>query len=105
VLNGEHTFLYDLNRGLLEMVLRFLKSGVIPTFSESYIVSEGNDYRDAISPKPRLARPDAGFEPVAYWQAGEGFEPNLSIVDLLFNEGPGAMDIIKRSARDLQVSG
>lgn len=101
VLGKPHRFLYDLNGELLATVLRFMKSDAAPVFSESYVEGGARDFRDTISPKPRLARPDPGFNPVSYWQLKEGFVPNLSIVDLLFSEGPEAADVVRRSARDL----
>ena len=47
------------------------------------------DLRDAIRPKRPL--PDSEFDPRPYYQvraARHGFHPNLSVLDLLFNEGP-----------------
>ena len=47
------------------------------------------DYRDTIRPKHPL--PDAEFEARPYYQVRaqrHGFLPNLSVLDLLFNEGP-----------------
>ena len=47
------------------------------------------DLRDAIRPKRPL--PDSEFNPRPYYQvraARHGFLPNLSVLDLLFNEGP-----------------
>ena len=47
------------------------------------------DYRDAIRPKHPL--PDVEFEAHPYYQVRaqrHGFLPNLSVLDLLFNEGP-----------------
>ena len=47
------------------------------------------DLRDAIRPKRPL--PDNEFDPRPYYQvraARHGFLPNLSVLDLLFNEGP-----------------
>lgn len=47
------------------------------------------DFREVIDPKHPL--PDAGFTPRSYYQVYErklGFQPNLSILDLLFNMGP-----------------
>ena len=50
------------------------------------------DFRDAIRPKKPL--PDAEFTPKRYYQVYEqkhGFLPNMSILDLLFNEGNEAI--------------
>lgn len=47
------------------------------------------DYRDAIRPKNPV--PDDDFEPRPYYQVyarKHGFQPNMSILDLLFNMGP-----------------
>ena len=65
------------------------------TFTDAYVmdVQEGvTDYRDVIRPKHPL--PDTAFQPRRYYQVYEqkhGFQPNLSILDLLFNEGPEAV--------------
>ena len=50
------------------------------------------DYRDVIRPKHPL--PDPSFVPRPYYQVYKqkfGFLPNLSILDLLFNEGNEAV--------------
>ena len=50
------------------------------------------DFREAIHPKHLL--PDADFAPRPYYQQHaprHGFQPNLSILDLLFNEGNEAI--------------
>ena len=51
-----------------------------------------SDFRDAIRPKKPL--PDPEFESKRYYQVYEqkhGFQPNMSILDLLFNEGNEAI--------------
>ena len=51
--------------------------------------TELNDFRSSINPKHPVA--DAHFIPRRYYQVYErkhGFQPNLSIIDLLFNMGP-----------------
>ena len=55
--------------------------------------------RDGISPKLKH-NPDAAFQPQTYTQVFSekyGFLPNLSILDLLFNEGPNAYTILLQS--------
>ena len=50
------------------------------------------DFRDAIRPKKPLSDPE--FESKRYYQVYEqkyGFQPNMSILDLLFNEGNEAI--------------
>ena len=53
---------------------------------------EIKDFRDAIRPKKPL--PDPEFESKRYYQVygqKHGFQPNMSILDLLFNEGNEAI--------------
>lgn len=96
-----YEFLYDFNRELLELSLRLIGSEIRPQFSETYIdpVSGICDLRDAISPKS--ATVDESFSPAPYYQVFSDhmpFAPNLSIVDLIFCEGRGTLDILRRSA-------
>lgn len=104
---GRFDFLFDLNSELLVTMLGLIGCGGEPRFSDSYIDAAANpdlvDWRNAISEKPRLAKPDADFYAEPYWQVFSDrmpFAGNLSIVDLLFCEGPGALDIIRGSVPD-----
>ena len=57
--------------------------------------------RDGISPKLKQ-NPDYAFIPQPYTQVFAekyGFSPNLSILDLLFNEGPNAYTILLQSLK------
>jgi hypothetical protein len=95
-------FLLDWNFLMLDKLLAI--TGVQKTYSltEIYIVQPKDgfcDYRNSIHPKKRLQKPDAQFEPIRYFQVfSEKYEfiPNLSIVDLLFNEGPQAIYICRQ---------
>lgn len=103
IFSRRQTFLWELNHELLELMLRLLRADVTPTYSESYIENRGSnefDFRDSISPKARLTRPDAGFRAMPYWQVfcEGGFEPNLSTIDALMCEGSAALEIIRGSA-------
>ncbi len=97
VIGRGHKFLYDLDRELLELALKLMRIDVKLSFSENYVEKAGNDLRNNISPK----RPAEGFRPERYWQVFGGWEPNLSIVDVLMCEGPAAAEIIRKSAQDL----
>ena len=89
-----HTFLFDLNLDIMHTMCQLLDVRPQVTLSEQYIVlpseeDAGVDFRVAIRPKHPL--PDADFNPTPYYQVRaqrHGFLPNLSILDLLFNEGP-----------------
>ncbi len=97
--------LRELNMGLMECVLDVLKVSRLPVFSEAYIDPEEidplDDLRAALSPKPRLHRPDPHFVAQPYYQVFQkestGFLQNLSILDLIFNEGPVAREVLEKS--------
>jgi hypothetical protein len=96
--------LFDLNFRLLQYILNQI--GINPNirFTDTFekIPPDLADFRQSIQPKPRLNKPDENFVPVPYQQVFQeryGFLPNLSIIDLLFNEGPNALQIIQLSIK------
>ncbi len=91
-------YLIDFNEAIQQIVLTLLKLKPNYTFSDSYKTEypDSDDFRNIIDPKESKDL-DKTFQPVRYPQVFEtrhGFIPNLSIVDVLFNEGPRAMDYI-----------
>jgi hypothetical protein len=99
--NGyDRKFLLDWNNDLMDMILNHLKIPVTVSFTSLYEKKPSgyNDYRDSIHPKKRLSSPDPFFKCIPYTQVfgnKHGFIPNLSIIDLLFNEGGHARDVLR----------
>ena len=104
VYRKEYTLLWELNRDLQQAVLDTLEIKADFSYSENYMdaTGEDRDWRDALSEKPRLRKPDPAFSPAPYYQVFSErieFTPNLSILDLLFCEGPDAVEILRHSLR------
>jgi len=101
----KYDFLFDFNMEITEKMIELLDIRPKISVTDEYFPkkSEGQaslpsassdivDFRDAIRPKKPL--PDAEFAPKRYYQVYEqkhGFLPNMSILDLLFNEGNEAI--------------
>ena len=114
----KYEFLFDFNMETTEKMIELLDIRPKISITEEYILSEERrvkseefnsiadhkvpsskfqvqsikDFRDAIRPKKPL--PDAEFAPKRYYQVygqKHGFQPNMSILDLLFNEGNEAI--------------
>ena len=87
-------FLYDFNQEACHTVCSLLDihPNIQPTseyIKKDDLPKDIFDFREAIDPKHPAV--DADFVPRRYYQVFErkiGFQPNLSILDLLFNMGP-----------------
>lgn len=96
-------YLVDFNQKAIEQVAISLDIQLTFNYTEAYIPEskEDNfDFRNSIHPKVRMQKPDPFFKPQPYIQVfsgKSGFLPNLSIIDLMFNEGPQATIICKKS--------
>lgn len=89
-------YLIDLNEEIQQLILSLLKLKCNYTFTSEYKAEypDAIDFRNSIAPKENKDI-DKSFQPPVYTQVFEarhGFIPNLSIVDLLFNQGPRASD-------------
>ena len=100
VLFERYTYLFDLNLALLKTCLRLLqleKHLELSSYYEKVPPSRFVDARGSIHPRYRLS-PSPYYQPIPYPQIfGHEFHPNLSILDLLFCEGPHARAILQRS--------
>ena len=91
-------FLFDFNTKITQRILDLLEINKQIFFTEAYKNFDSSvefDCRQSISPKVQFAKSDLMFSAQKYYQVFAqkfGFIPNLSIVDLLFNEGTNAKD-------------
>jgi len=96
-------FLVDLNLQLLECTLGIMGLAIPVTCSTSFTeIQDDSDPRHFIHPKMDETVTDPDFQNIEYHQVFSdrfGFQPNLSILDLLFNEGPGAHGILLKNLR------
>lgn len=97
-----HQFLFDLNMDLLSFCLQNLQVSLSLTESTSYQKTpqeDITDLRSVIGPKNPHSRREY-YLPSPYLQVfGNKFASNLSFIDLLFCEGPNAIQIIKSSTK------
>ena len=92
-LNEKPKFLIDFNTSVFETVLKILDLNIQLAYTDSYEKSMDNftDNRNLIHPK---LKPTPIFSGKKYYQVFQekfGFIPNLSIYDLIYNEGPSAV--------------
>lgn len=89
--NAKYDFLYDFNMDIFQWVLKQLKLNIELEFTEEYIKT----YDHVVDARSQFPVKDKHIISSAkpYFQVfddREGFKANLSIVDLLFNQGPQA---------------
>ena len=94
IISKNHEFLFDLNLELTNSVLDILKikKTISNTSNFDPVGDMENDFRYKITPKEK-----SHFTLKKYFQVfnnDEGFVPGLSIIDLLFNMGPEAVDYL-----------
>lgn len=85
--------LIDLNDAALKAILKMLKVKKEISYTSDYVKEAEKDFRNLF-----VKRPVENQSPITpYYQVFENkfpFAPDLSVLDLIFNEGPEAMDYI-----------
>lgn len=100
IFTKKHTFLMDLNIETIEIVSKCLKLDLAPQKTAEYFHEVKNlaDFRVLANGKKDRNTFDSYTQ---VFQEKQGFINNLSILDLLFNEGRFALDYLKK--QPLQV--
>jgi len=96
------TFIFDFNQKILETLMEIMELPANIQLTQAFEqVTEGTiNLREKISPKPHLNIADPRLNLQPYTQVFSdkfGFIPDLSILDLLFNEGPSTYSILINS--------
>ncbi len=98
VFEEKSEMLFDLNHRILSTCIELLELDATIQTSSDFIPIDPdntNDYRYTIHPKKQLA---SGLRPTNYYMQvfndKHGFIPQLSILDLIFNEGPNARNLL-----------
>lgn len=94
----KYVFLTDFNLELMNIICPLLRISILLNLSQQYIElsNEIIDFRTNISPKNKSLDK---MDQQAYIQVFSdklGFQKNLSIVDLLFNEGPNSLAYLQK---------
>ena len=98
--NDPPKHLQEFNSELLKLVFKLLKTDLDLSYTSEYIVNPDGipDLRQSIHPKHIVSYSGKPLSFIEYTQTFSNkysFIPNLSIIDLLFNEGPGALEFLK----------
>lgn len=93
-------FLFDFNCHIMQVLFKLLNLNKTLSFTEDFIseYTDKEDYRNIINPKIRLKNSYKFANIPSYRQVFSdriGFQKNMSIVDLLFNEGRCANEYLK----------
>lgn len=95
VISGNYEFLLDLNMELITLLLDYLKIKKPVTYTTAFEknASSSHDFRNKFSPKKE---PDLKVKPyLQVFENENGFVPHLSIIDLIFNMGPDAVNYVQ----------
>ena len=89
--------LIDLNDAALTAILKMLKVKKEIVHTSDYVKETDDDFRNVFVKWPHSQSPTQSQSQPAYYQVFENkfpFAPDLSVLDLIFNEGPEAIDYI-----------
>jgi hypothetical protein len=100
--NRPFTYLWEWNLNITKMILSMLNTEPhgIRYLSDGELSEPVLDLSQFFSPKPRFNSSDNAWISIEYPQVFEstlGFLPNTSILDLIFCQGPYALNVLRKS--------
>lgn len=93
-LDKKYNSLFELNIELQKVILNILNINFNFNYTQEYTVLEGEDYRKTIHPKIKPLEEYPKDTYIQVFEDKEGYISNLSILDLIFNEGPNAINFL-----------
>jgi hypothetical protein len=95
IYSKEYEYLFDWNKDLFELINKSLNLNLNYTFTEKFEKNpeDKDDFRSFFKPQKQEILP-SNLKYIQVFENKTGFLPNLSIVDLLFNEGPRGKDLL-----------
>lgn len=96
ILYSKPETLWDLDISLTKHILERLGLQSRISYSESFLQGEDSlDFREKIHPKrPSVSGIQSEKPYFQVFSSKHGFIPNLSVIDLIFNEGPESLDYL-----------
>jgi len=95
IILANHEFLLELNNALLEAVIQMLriKPEILYSIDFMTITDNTSDFRYTIMPGKAAVTKLNKY--IQVFDTGKGFEPNLSVIDLIFNQGPESRNYLQ----------
>ncbi len=94
--NQEEFLLYNFNKKLIDKIIKLIGIDKTPLESEVFVKEAGTyDFRYSINPKHGNLDIIKNGQYQQVFAHKFGYIPNLSIIDLLFNEGPSSIDFLQ----------